>query len=413
MTALPKIGPELDRLDQLTADAPNGHEQVPLLRSLVTKKLTELAMTIALYESGRSDAARALVSTDAGLNTMNSIRQLIAAMTQREGAVRKARESSFQTSTRSTILWIYVTSTVVAAGLILLAFYILRKLKLREQHASQLLAREEWFQVTLTSVGEAVIATDELGKVTFLNPVAEHLTGYVHADALGKQIELVFPIFNEYTRKPVENPIQKVLHSGKVVGLANHTVLQSRDGTLTPIEDSAAPIWSDRDKLIGVVLVFRDASKARKSEEVLRRSEKLAAAARLSATMAHEINNPLEAVSNLIYIAKGAPTASPEVASYLVLAEEELQRVSHITKQTLGFYRESTIPERVDLPTIIRAVLSLYSNKLKAKNISVVCDLEDCAPVDALAGELKQAVSNLIGNAADALPADGTIRMPA
>ena len=409
--ALPKISPQLDRLDKLTADAGDEHGQVLILRGLVSKKLIELAMTISLYEFGQSDAARQLVSTDAGLNTMNDIRQLIGAMTQQESAVRKMRETSYEASVHSTIHWIYLTSTVAGAGLVLLAFYILQEINRREQHARQLRTREEWFRVTLTSVGEAVIATDEKGNVTFLNPVAEHLTGYVQADALGKRIEMVFPIFNEYTHKPVENPVEKVLHSGKVVGLANHTVLQNRDSTLTPIEDSAAPIWSDGDKLIGVVLVFRDASNARKSEEVLRRTEKLAAAARLSATMAHEINNPLEAVSNLIYIAKGAPSTSPEVASYLVLAEEELKRVSHITKQTLGFYRESSVPERVHLPTIIEAVLSLYSNKLKAKNISVVCELEDCAPVDALAGELKQAVSNLIGNAADALHTNGTIQI--
>ena len=94
---------------------------------------------------------------------------------------------------------------------------------------------------------------------------------------------------------------------GHVIGLANHTVLRNTNGTLIPIQDSAAPIRDGNGKLIGVVLVFRDATHERKSQEVLRKTEKLAAAARLSATVAHEINNPLEAIGNLLYIAKGTP----------------------------------------------------------------------------------------------------------
>ena len=91
---------------------------------------------------------------------------------------------------------------------------------------------------------------------------------------------------------------------GRVVGLANHTVLRHKDGTLTPIEDSAAPIRDDRERLIGVVLVFRDATAGREAQEIIRKAEKLAAASRLAATVAHEINNPLEAVGNLVYLAR-------------------------------------------------------------------------------------------------------------
>ena len=122
--------------------------------------------------------------------------------------------------------------------------------------------------------------------------------------AKGHDITEVFPIFNEFTGAVTQNPVRRVMSEGQVVGLANHTVLRHADGYLIPIEDSAAPIRNDRGDLIGVVLVFRDVTNERKSQELLRKSEKLAAAARLSATVAHEINNPLEAVGNLIYIAK-------------------------------------------------------------------------------------------------------------
>jgi signal transduction histidine kinase len=193
------------------------------------------------------------------------------------------------------------------------------------------------------------------------------------------------------------------------VGLANHTVLRNTNGTYTPIEDSAAPIRDHQDKLIGVVLVFRDATLERKTQAALRESEKLTSAARMSATVAHEINNPLEAVGNLLYLAKRTPGV-PEVAiEHLVVAEQELERVSHITKQTLGFYRETKTPERIDLAQLVEYVLKLHSNKLKTKSIKVQRDFEDCPPVTGLSGELKQALSNLISNAADAVGDGGTI----
>ena len=115
------------------------------------------------------------------------------------------------------------------------------------------------------------------------------LTGTSFRDARGRDIHGSFPIFNEFTGARSQNPVKKVMDEGQVVGLANHTVFQHSDGHLIPIEDSAAPIRDDQARLIGVVLVFRDVTNERKSQDLLRKSEKLAAAARLSATVAHEI----------------------------------------------------------------------------------------------------------------------------
>jgi two-component system sensor histidine kinase/response regulator len=138
----------------------------------------------------------------------------------------------------------------------------------------RLVANERRYAVTLSSIGDAVIATDNRARVTFMNPVAEALTGWPQEDAAGRPLAEVFRIVNEETRQPVDDPAAKVLRLGAVVGLANHTALISRDGREVLIDDSGAPIIDDRLAVIGVVLVFRDTTQRRKSEEaeVLRRA---------------------------------------------------------------------------------------------------------------------------------------------
>jgi PAS domain S-box-containing protein len=132
----------------------------------------------------------------------------------------------------------------------------------------------DWFRVTLSSIGDAVIATDLKGEITFMNSVAESLTGWTESDARGKPIDAVFKIINEQTRKPAPNPIARVLREGIVVGLANHTLIISKDGVESPIEDSAAPINNAEGKTLGVVMVFHDVSERKKAETALYESER-------------------------------------------------------------------------------------------------------------------------------------------
>jgi PAS domain S-box-containing protein len=410
------IGQIDSHLDHLTVEiGDDSREQAQLVRLslLIHQKLAELAQTITLYQSGDAAGAKALVMSDNGFNIMESIRSLVSQMEQEESRVGELRRTAYQKSIRITVACIYAASAVAALGIILLALSILRENERRERDAAALRQSEEWFRVTLSSIGDGVIATDDHGVVSFLNPVAERLTGTSLIQAKGKKIGDVFPIFSEATNKPAENPVEKVLALGGVVGLANHTVLRHREGHLLPIEDSAAPIRDDAGRLIGVVLVFHDASRERSLQEVLRRTEKLATAARLAATVSHEINNPLEAVGNLIFLARNNPDVPDKVTEQLKLAEQELARVSHITRQTLGFYRESASPTSVHLPTLIETVLKLYSNKLHIKQIQIQLAVEDCPTITGLAGEIQQLLSNIISNAIDAVPVKGTLKIDA
>lgn len=138
----------------------------------------------------------------------------------------------------------------------------------RRRHAERLLSEErERLRITLSSIGDAVISTDAEGRVTFLNGVAEKLTGWSQAEAVGRPLPLVFHIINEHTRLPAKNPAQRALHEGTVVGLANHTLLVARDGTERPIDDSAAPIQDGAAAPVGAVLVFRDITERKRAEE--------------------------------------------------------------------------------------------------------------------------------------------------
>jgi PAS domain S-box-containing protein len=406
-----QIDAQFDDLMRLTNDRPKEQASIVELRALEQVKMSELQQTLDLDRAGKSAEARGLVLSDFGLLTMEHFRQIIDQVERTEASLESVRVAEYQKTVRRTIASIYVASLLATIGLVLLAYYILNEMSLREKHAREIHEREEWFRVTLTSIGDAVIVTDESGRISFMNPVAESLIGTTIARAKGRDVSDVLAIFNEFTGEVSQDPVKKVMQEGRVVGLANHTVLKHADGRLIPIEDSAAPIRDDMRKLIGVVLVFRDVTNERKTQDLARKSEKLAAAARLSATVAHEINNPLEAVGNLIYLAKANPDASPEIVKSLGIAEQELERVAHITRQTLGFYRESNEARRVELTPLIESVLRLYSNKLSSKNIRIEQDFGQCPPMLGVPGELKQVISNLVSNAVDAVSANGKISL--
>ena len=157
----------------------------------------------------------------------------------------------------------------------------------------------------------------------------------------------------------------------------------------------------------GLSIFAQDVTERRLQQEKLLLSEKLAATGRLAATIAHEINNPLESVLNLIYLARTSPAEISKIREYLETAEKELNRVSHIARHTLGFYRETSVASDVDLPALIEEVLTVYDSRLRASSIVAVLDFAVVPAVHALRGELHQTFSNLISNAIDAMRDSG------
>jgi PAS domain S-box-containing protein len=273
-------------------------------------------------------------------------------------------------------------------------------------------AREQWLNTTIRSIGDAVIACDADGNIDFMNLVAEQLTGWKESHAKTKSLHEIFPIFNEDTRAAVENPVDKVRRLGTVVGLANHTFLVAKDGAEVSIDDSGAPIRDSSGKMIGIVLVFRDVTERRMSEGALMRAEKLAVAGRLAASVAHEVNNPLEGLTNLVYIALRSNNLD-EIHRLLAQAESELSRIAHITRQSLGFYRETSIPSHFKPATIVREVTDFYASRASNMGVSFIVNAKTEREVMGSAGELRQILSNLLANSLDACASGATIRIEA
>jgi signal transduction histidine kinase/CheY-like chemotaxis protein len=206
-------------------------------------------------------------------------------------------------------------------------------------------------------------------------------------------------------------PMQLAARGAGVVSQQELEVVRA-DGTRCIIYGSAAPLFDERGDARGAVGAFTDVTAMKAAENTLRSTEKLATVGRLAATIAHEINNPLEAVGNILYMLANSGL-SPQPAQMVSLAQQELQRVGGIVRNTLGFYREAGSPVRLKLAELLDSVLSLYERKLKSSGITVVRDFRGAGETSGFPGELRQVFTNLVVNAADALAGRrGCIKIP-
>jgi PAS domain S-box-containing protein len=283
-------------------------------------------------------------------------------------------------------------------------------LEILGRRAEELFQSEQQLRTTLDSIGDGVITCDAGGRIQMMNPVARELTGWSQSEATGQPLEKVFHIVNEMSRKTLETPVAKVKRLDRIVAVANHTVLVRKDGTELNIADSGAPIRAKNGEIIGIVLVFRDITMERKTQDALIANEKLAVAGRLAATIAHEIHNPLDSVSNLLYLMRNGATPE-ESTQFMDMAEQELARVTQISRAMLGLYRESRAPVVIDLKEILQEILLLMERRFIELNVSVSTDMPQSVSVAAFPAELRQVFTNLIANAAEAASPGGQVKV--
>ncbi|KAF1081373.1 MAG: diguanylate cyclase/phosphodiesterase (GGDEF & EAL domains) with PAS/PAC sensor(s) [Candidatus Rifleibacterium amylolyticum] len=265
---------------------------------------------------------------------------------------------------------------------------------------------EEKLLTTLNSIGDAVIATDTEQKVVLMNPIAEKLTGWALAEALGRNISEIFVIVNAKTRKPAQIPIEKVLAVGAIVGLANHTVLVSRDGKEYQIADSAAPIKDPNGGITGVVMVFHDVTAQYLMQEEFHKVERLKSIGILAGGIAHDFNNILTGIYGNIALAREAICADHPAIKALAESELSLERAVSLTRQLLTFSTGgSPVKEHVSLGSLIKEVASF---DLAGSNVKLVLDCPpDLQMADVDRGQIQQVFSNLTVNAKEAMPSGG------
>lgn len=249
------------------------------LRRATLAKLAELALTIRLYTQASPTAAIDEVKTNRGRADMEEVRGIVDSSIARQNAIlrqrdiiqnRLANRTLFVASAGSAVLFVFLCFSSFTIG----AMADRREsmiAELRESRAQTEEARHT-LEVTLKSIGDAVITTDVENRVLFLNTVAERLTGWPATEAQGKPVQEVFRIVDEATHSPVESPVDKVRRLLAITGLANHTLLVRRDGTEIPIDDSGAPILGADDEFAGVVMVFRDVTERRRAERLMEES---------------------------------------------------------------------------------------------------------------------------------------------
>ena len=288
-------------------------------------------------------------------------------------------------------------------------------------------------EATLASIGDGVIVTDADARVKYLNNIARDLTGWTLKDALGRHARQVFTIVNEETRQQIPNPVERTLREGVVVGLANHTILISRDGVERPISDSGAPIRDEAGRAVGAVLVFRDASSHRHAElslkrqalerqELLERERSARAEAERAnrlkdeflATLSHELRTPLNAVLGWSHMLNRRQLTAEQQRQALAAIHRNAQAQARLVDDVLDLSRIVTgrmalSAEPVDVSEIVRTTAESFTPAVLGKRQDLRLELATSAEITGDPHRLRQVIWNLLSNATKFTPEGGVI----
>ncbi len=253
------------------------------------------------------------------------------------------------------------------------------------------------------SSDDVILSKDLNGIVTSWNPAAFRLFGYSADEMVGSSILKLIP-------ENLHSDEKTILESIRAGRRVEHfeTVRLAKDGRLIDVSITVSPIRDDEGRVTGASKILRDVSDRKRAERALIQAEKIAATGRMAATIAHEVNNPLEAMMNLLYLLRSSIT-DEEGLTYLSTAEGELERVSHIAKQTLGYYREHAAASAASLSELAEHAISIYEPRCTAANIEISTSFQSSRKPVLRRGEMMQVISNILANSIHAMPSGGRL----
>lgn len=420
--ALGEVEKRLAALRDLVAEERLPADRVKLLEEGIARKLRELRTTVSLFQSGRGEEAVNIVKGNEGRRQMDEIRSEIGRLRVREQENRTAAEHQLLVA-----LWVrdgafFATLALNLAFLFWAYRRIRREIDLQYVAALEIQRQQEILAVTLSSIGDAVIITDTKGRITFLNAVAEELTGWSSAEAVGAPCSEVFRIINETSRQPMESPVDKVLRHGKIIGLANHTLLIRKDGGEVPVDDSGAPIREEDGTIRGAVLVFRDFSAHKAHEKVLIEAKTAVESASLAkdrflATLSHELRTPLTPIVATLSAWDIQRRVPEELRPELQLLRRNIELEARLIDDLLDLTRlendRLTLEkELLDAHGLIEAVAALLRSECGKKEIRLDLRLRATRSfVEADPGRLQQILWNILGNAVKFTASGGCIEI--
>jgi PAS domain S-box-containing protein len=282
-------------------------------------------------------------------------------------------------------------------------FGVRRELEQSQARLQKALDASQRLAAIVESSDDAIIGKDLNGIVTSWNSCAQRMFGYTAEEMIGQSIRTVIPqdVFAD------EDRIMAAVARGE---RTEHfeTVRKRRDGECIEVSLTLSPVFGENGEIAGVASITRDVSQQKRVEKALHTTERLATVGRMAATIAHEINNPLEAVTNLVFLAQSC-MSDDRGKVFLQQAQQELARVALLTKQTLGFYRETKGARELTLGELVTPLVSVFSARARNKQISIQTQIRRDPKLQGIPGEIRQLFANLLNNSIDAVPNRGRI----